>query len=201
MIIAITGSIGSGKSQAAALLAELAEAEHSDTDDICRQLLERGQPGYREVVSKWGRLFLDDEDEIDRAKLRTAVFNDTETRKQLEAILHPLVRNNIRVLYAHCAQADRILVVEVPLLFETGWHRDFDFCVTVTAPLEAVIERVVKRDGISVEQVQKILNTQMDVAEKIKRSDWVIDNSATLAEMRSQVVALYDNLMEKREGD
>ncbi len=201
MNIAITGSIGSGKSQVATLLAKLARAEHKDTDDTCRRLLEHGQQGYRQVVAKWGQRFLDDQGDIDRARLRTEVFNDTEIRKQLEAILHPLVRKDIQVLFTHCAQTDKMLVVEIPLLFETGWHKDFDFCVTVIAPPEAVVERVVARDGVSAEQVQKVLSAQMNVAEKAKQSDWVIDNSATLAEMRSQVVALYENLKEKQQGE
>lgn len=201
MNIAITGNIGSGKSRVAALLVELAEAEHRDTDDICRKLLEHGQPGYNEVVSKWGQRFLDEGGEIDRAELRRTIFNETEIRRQLEAILHPLVREYLQSLFEQCTREGKMLVVEVPLLFETGWHNDFDYCVTVTAPLEEVVERVVKRDGVPADQIRKILAAQMDIAEKVKLSDWVIDNSGSFVKMHTQVVALYKNLKEKQEGD
>lgn len=198
MIIAITGSIGSGKSRVAALLVELAEAEHRDTDDICRELLEHGQSGYNEVVNKWGRRFLDYRGEIDRAELRKTIFNEPEIRRQLEAILHPLVREYLGPLFEQCNREGKMLVVEVPLLFETGWHNDFDYCVTVTAQPDEAVARVVKRDGVPADQVRKILATQMDIAEKVKLSDWVIDNSGPITKIRTQVVALYKILKEKQ---
>lgn len=201
MIVAITGSIGSGKSKVASLLVEQTEAEHRDTDAICRHLLERGQPGYLQVVAQWGQRFLDAQGEIARTCLRKAVFNDPEIRKRLEDILHPLVRDSLQKSFVDCRRTNRFLIVEVPLLFETGWHTDFDMCVAVIAPTETVIKRVVERDGIAAEQVQQILAVQLDMAEKARLADWVIDNSGSIDKVAEQVDALAQHLKAKQQDE
>lgn len=197
MKIAITGSIGSGKSLVASLLVKILSAEHLDTDEICRQLLQKDQPGYRQVVNLWGKRFLDDLGEIDRGCLRTVIFADAEIRMQLEAILHPLVRQYLQALYENCRHSGQIMVVEVPLLFETGWQADFDICVVVVAPSDSVVERVVQRDGVPLVQIQQILAAQLDVHEKMRLADWVIDNSGSIDDLHDQVSELSIFIQEK----
>lgn len=201
MIVAITGCIGSGKSFVARHLATLLQAEHCDTDQVCRRLLEKDEAGWRGVVEHWQKRFVDDNGTIDRVKLRRQVFDDIEVRETLERILHPLVRQYLHELEGRCRQEDTSLVVEIPLLFETAWQDHFEKIVTVAAQPEQCLERVVARDKVSREQARKALEAQMDIAEKMRRSHYVIDNSRTIAETTLQVEELSRKLQVQNDDD
>ena len=189
MLIGVTGSIGSGKTLVAGLLGDLLEAPVYSSDEICRRLLEKDEAGYEGFVAKGGSKFLSDTGEIDRVLLRSALFEDEALRKQLEAILHPLVRKTLReVREAH--EPGTILIAEVPLLFECGWQSDFDSIVCVAADRSSILQRVAQRDLVKRDDVEKILEVQMDPALKIERSDWVVDNNDDINETRTQVKAL-----------
>ena len=194
MIVAVTGTIGSGKSVVANHLASLLRAEHSDADELCRELMKKERAGWQQVVARWGDWFLDADRSIDRVKLREAVFNDTDVRKDLEAILHPLVYSYITAMKEECRKNDTTLVVEIPLLFETGRQHDFEYVVTVYARPECCIERVMVRDSVSREQANKALGVQMDIDIKVKGSHYVIDNSSSHAETLTQVEDLCRRL-------
>lgn len=189
MNIGVTGSIGAGKSFVAEILTELSGGVSIDTDQVCKELLMKNGPGYEGVVRKWGTRFLVKENsEIDRAKLRETIFHDSTIRKDLENILHPLVRENIKI--AKKKLHGKLLVVEIPLLFETGWHEDFDNSLLVVAEHEVCLKRVMDRDKVGIEHVEKILDVQMSTEEKRKLADYVIDNSGEPAETRKQVEKL-----------
>lgn len=166
MNIAVTGSIGSGKSLVAKQLVSLLGAVHCDTDEICRQLMQKGEAGWEKSIEKWGRRFLDRDGSIDRKALRRAVFNDEKVRRDLEAILHPLARQHVERLKSTVVREQKDLVVEVPLLFETGWQDDFDRVITVAADPETCLHRVMKRDDVDMEQALKALAAQMSIEEK-----------------------------------
>lgn len=189
MLIGVTGSIGSGKSLVAGLLGEFLEAPVYSSDEICRRLLEKGEAGYDAFLKKQGSTFLSEAGEIDRASLRLAVFKDDMLRRQLEHILHPLVRQ-ILLEAKHSGEPGAIQIAEVPLLFECGWESDFDAVVCVMAERHGILQRVVRRDLVKREDVEKILDVQMAPALKASRSDWVIDNSSGMANTRKQVRAL-----------
>lgn len=189
MLIGVTGSIGSGKSLVAGLLGEFLEAPVYSSDEICRRLLEKGEAGYDAFLKKQGNTFLSEAGEIDRASLRLAVFKDDMLRRQLEHILHPLVRQ-ILLEAKHSGEPGAIQIAEVPLLFECGWESDFDAVVCVMAERHGILQRVVRRDLVKREDVEKILDVQMAPALKASRSDWVIDNSSGMANTRKQVRAL-----------
>ena len=197
MIVAITGNIGSGKSVVARCLTELTGAVHCDTDIICRNLLEKGQPGWLDVKKQWGTRFLSKDGTIDRKSLRTAIFEDEGIRRQLEDILHPHVRASVTDLIKRCRSERRLLIVEVPLLFEVGWQNDFDYIVTVSADKRNTLSRVITRDKVSAEHVEKILNTQMDITDKAQCSDFVIDNSGSLENTHVQVGLLKASILAK----
>lgn len=201
VIIAVTGSIGSGKSIVARELASLMDAEHCDTDLICREMMEKGQEGRRQVVALWGRRFLNDDDSIDRTKLREAIFNDSSIRQGLEEILHPLVREYLHGLIQSCRQTGKPLVIEIPLLFETGWQDEFDVTVNVSAQNHQCIDRVMKRDMVTREQAVKALEAQMDMEEKNRRSHYVIDNSGSMEKTLFQVAALKSDLQRKQDHE
>lgn len=194
MVIAVTGVIGSGKSFVARELARLMEAECCDTDVVCRDLLIRNNKGWQGVIDTWQDAFLDDEKEIDRVKLREAIFTNDEIRKELETILHPFVRQHVAYLIERCKISGKNLVVEVPLLFEVGWQCDFDSVVTVYANRSICLQRIIKRDGVSLSQAEKSFAAQMDIKEKAKRADYVIDNSGSMENTRVQLVDLFDTL-------
>jgi dephospho-CoA kinase len=195
VIIAVTGTIGSGKSVVADHLASLLQAEHCDADELCRELMEKDKAGWQQVVARWGDRFLDGSRSIDRVKLREAVFSHTDVRQELEAILHPLVYSHITVMKEKCQENDTALVVEIPLLFETGRQEDFEYVVTVYARPECCIERVMARDSVSREQAMKALDAQMDIDTKVRGSHYVIDNSASPAQTRTQVEDLGRKLL------
>lgn len=192
MIIAITGSIGSGKSGVAGYLAAISKAEHCDTDALCRELLEKNQPGWRSVVEKWGNRFVERDGSIDRSSLRIAIFEDERLRRELENMLHPHVRKAVNHLYKKLLR--QMLIVEVPLLFEVGWQDDFDCIVTVFAEREVCVQRVMARDAVPAEQAEKVYDSQMDIHEKMNRSDYIIDNSTSLENMQRQVEILYRDI-------
>lgn len=190
MIIAVTGSIGSGKSGVARELASLLQAKYCDTDSFCRRVMGKGEEGWRRAKAVWGRRFLAADGSIDRAGLREAVFNEPSVRLELEGILHPMVHEYLSDLISRCKSSGQNLVVEVPLLFETGWQDEFDTVVTVYATRSQCIDRVMKRDKVSEEQAMKVLDAQMDVQEKVRLSDYVIDNSGSEEKTHLQVEAL-----------
>ena len=174
MNIAITGSIGAGKSTVAAILAALLPAERLDADQISRRLMEVGAAGWRQLRQVFPDDFFAENGELRRAELRQAVFFDNERRRQLERVLHPLIKEELRREMAETG--DDFCLIEIPLLFEAGWQRRFDAVVTVYIPEAAGIERVIARDQVSAAQVAKILAAQLPAEEKAARADWVIDN-------------------------
>ncbi len=198
MIIAITGTIGSGKSLVSAILAKLANAVICDTDVLCRELLEKDNPGWQGVVQKWGDRYLNDDGSINKPLLREAIFENELTRKDLEDILHPHVRSRVQARISQARKDQNWLLVEIPLLFETGWQEDFDCVITVFANQTVSLERVVQRDGVSPEQVIKTIASQMDIEMKKKLADYVIDNSEAQEKTARQVEALFAALQENK---
>jgi len=145
------------------------------------------------MIATWGDRYLTEDGEIDRRRLRTAVFAERKVRTVLEEILHPLVRAEL--LRAKAASgASPLLLAEVPLLFECGWEADFDYIVCVTAPSEVARQRVVERDAVGPAEVERISTTQMNSTLKAARSDWVIENSGSLEQTRIEVARLAAQL-------
>jgi len=197
VIIAVTGSIGSGKSNVGRRLAMLMQAEHCDVDHICRELMAKGGEGWQRVITTWGLRFQADDGSLDRVKLREAIFTEPSIRLELENILHPLVHEHLHDLISRCKKNGKALVAEIPLLFETGWQDEFDTVVTVSATRSQCIDRVMTRDKVSRDQAIKALDAQMDMDEKIRHSDYVIDNSGSEEKTHLQVEALSLDLLRK----
>lgn len=195
MLIGVTGSIGSGKSLVARLLGELLPAPVYISDEICRFQLQKGETGYNAFIGIWGNRFLSKSGEIDRVVLRAAVFDDDDIRRQLEEILHPLVRQTLLDLKRESDPCS-MHIAEVPLLFECGWQSDFDTTVCVVAKRQTVLRRVVQRDSVKQADVEKILNLQMDPEARAEQSDWVVDNNGSIDETTRQVAALVKPLAE-----
>lgn len=189
MIIGVTGTVGSGKSGVATMLAGSLQCPLVDTDAICRRLLASGQPAWQELKKRWPGFFTH-KGELDRVRLREAVFTDHQVRLGLEEILHPLVRLEVGDKITWVREAGSDLLVEVPLLFEVGWQNDVDYVISVYAPEELSVVRVGRRDRVSSDQVRAILGAQLPAGEKARRADWVVDNSGLWASSFLQVAHL-----------
>ncbi len=194
MNIAVTGGLGSGKSTASRILAVAISAEHLDTDQLCRQQMQEGKLGFERFCRVFGNRFLFPNGSLNRQRLRQAVFTDSGIKRELESILHPLVREEVGDYHLHCCAAGKDLVVEVPLLFEVGWHHDFAVWVVVHASEELCCSRVTIRDGMTSGEIQRVFATQLALSEKLKLAHFVIDNSGTFVSMVQQVAWLGKNL-------
>lgn len=198
IILGLTGSIGMGKSTTAALFAE----EGVPVFDADAAVARMYQPGG-EAVPLIERAFPGTTSEtagVDRAKLTAALQADPSKFETLNAIVHPLVGNARRRFFSEAEQAGAPLVVlDVPLLFETGQHDQVHHVVVVSAPETVQRERVLARPGMSVEKFEAILARQTPDADKRAQADHVIDTSQGIEHARAQVRALLDEL--RTDGD
>jgi dephospho-CoA kinase len=186
--VGLTGGIASGKTEVARLFSELG-IPVIDADRIARELVEPGTDAYAEVVRTFGKDVVSAEGPLDRKRLRDIVFDDPGQRKQLEAILHPRVRDEIVRRVADLAAPYCLIVI--PLLVESGMQDLVDRVLVVTASPEVRIERVVARDGISADQARSIMDAQADEELRIGEADDVLNNEGDRAELRDAVSALH----------
>lgn len=188
--LGLTGSIASGKSTALRAFAELGVPVFS-SDEVVHEL-------YRgEAVAPIEALFpgATRDGEVDRAELSRQLVAAPDKLKPLEAIVHPLVRARIaRFLAESEAAGTALAVVDIPLLYETGYAYGLDKVAVTAAPDRILRERALARPGMTVEKLEAILARQLPQAEKIKRADYVIDTSGAVADTRNAVAALVETL-------
>ncbi|MFT5698870.1 MAG: dephospho-CoA kinase [Desulforhopalus sp.] len=201
MNIAITGGYGSGKSCVSRLLTSYLSATFTNTDLLCRILLEPDEDGFIQLQKVFGDKFISCSGTLDRALLRHAAFTDSTVKEQLEKILHPLVRDRVRDQIIVCKEQDRFLVVEVPLLFEVGWQDDFDITVLVRVDSQTSIQRAVKRDAIEIEEAERIIGMQLPMSCKEPLVDYIIDNNDTFTSTVQQTAWLATLLCNKKSWD
>ena len=188
--VALTGGIGSGKSEAGAIFANLG-AIVVDSDVLAREVIERGSTGFDEVVSAFGDQILKN-GEIDRAKLASIVFEDESKRKTLENIIHPKIREKFEDI-ARNANSSDILINLIPLLVETNGAKNFDRVIAISAPVDIRKQRLLNR-GMKEHEISKRLDSQVSDTEREKVADFVLINSGTLGELQSEVETLYEKL-------
>jgi dephospho-CoA kinase len=187
--IALTGGIGSGKSAVGEIFDELG-AIVIDSDQLSRDVIERGKPGFDEVVARFGDVILVD-GEISRSKLAEIIFVDEKARKDLESIIHPRVREIAERVVAR-APEDAIVINEIPLLFETQGQGRFDLVITVEANDESRTKRLIDR-GLKSYQIEKRISAQASRAERESISDYVIENDEGLEELERKVRRLWED--------
>ncbi len=195
--IAITGTIGAGKSLVGADLAESLQADLVKADDLARCLMEKGRQGYNSFVDCYGNAYLDAKGEIDRKKLRKAITLSTAIKKKLEELLHPPVKEEILKICSEKRSIGKHVIFEIPLLFEVGWQEHFDLIIAVYTDRTVNKKRLMDRDNIDEGYVEKLLNLQMSAEQKAELSDVVINNSKSYEETRAQLVALAGEIKEK----
>lgn len=195
MRLGLTGGLGSGKSRVAEALAGLGAAV-VDADQLAREAVAPGTPGWRAVIAAFGREYLLPDGSLDRRKLGRLVFAEPEARRRLEAIVHPEVR---RLLQARAEILEKagaqVVVLEIPLLYEAGFEVEVDKVAAVYAPVEVRVARTMARDGLGAEEVHRRLAAQLSGEEQARRADYVIDNSGAWEETQRQVERLWKEIL------
>lgn len=195
--VGLTGGIGSGKSAAAAIFAELG-VPVVNADQVAREVVEPGQPALDQIAAHFGASLLDSDGRLDRRQLREIVFNDPAQKRWLEALLHPLIRSRIIDQLGRLSTPYAIL--ESPLLFESGQRELVACAVVVDVDEQTQLCRTTARDGVDLAQARRILAAQMDRPTRRAQADYLIDNSGDLLALRLQVEALHRQLLGRAVG-
>lgn len=194
LVVGLTGGIASGKSTVSRMFVE-AGIPVICADELARRAVKVGSSGLAEIRCVFGDEVFDSQGELDRAAMARVVFHHADRRQLLESIIHPRVaEEKDRRLQELERQGHSVAIVDVPLLFETGWDRSVDMVIVVTVSRETQLERLRARDGMSQEEAQSRLAAQMPIDEKAERADRVVENSGSVEHTREQVEALVKEL-------
>lgn len=193
MIIGLTGGIGSGKSAVSDCFEALGVTV-VDADIVAREVVEPGCLALEAIADHFGQGILTPEGALDRAGLRTLIFADASERKWLEALLHPLIRDEITRQLSQSNAPYSIL--SSPLLLETDQHTLVDRVLVVDVPVEVQLARTVQRDSNSVEQVKAIIDAQSSRDHKQQKADDIILNIGTIESLKDEVLTLHKRYLQ-----
>lgn len=196
-VIVITGGVASGKTTVAQMLADLG-GEVISADVLAREVLQKGSPGWREVVALWGPEILTPSGEINRAALGRKVFADERERRRLEKITHPRISVLIKERLSGARQRAPFVVLEIPLYFETGQVLPASEVWVVYADRATQLSRLMERSRLSREEAEARLKAQWPLEKKRALADRVIDNSNGLEATRQQVRQALTLFLEKQ---
>ena len=195
MKVGLTGGIGAGKSTVADMFSKLG-AVVIRSDELARQVIEPNTTGFQKVLSRFGNQILQENGSIDRTKLAQIVFNDQSALKDLEEIIHPLVRNKTNELIESQTQ-ETIVVNEVPLLLEKKMEKMFDFLVVVISSEKNRINRLQKR-GISEPEAKKRMSLQVSDEARKSSADFLITNDGNIDQLEADVAKVWQALLERK---
>jgi dephospho-CoA kinase len=199
LLVGLTGNIASGKSTVARQFADRG-ATIIDADVLARQAVEPGSDGLARIVDRWGADVLDDDGQLDRAALRIRVFPDHDELEALNDIVHPEVtRRRDRLVAEARERGDRVVVCDLPLLFERHLAGEFHRIVLVDAPRPLRLERLMRDRHLDETDALDMIAAQMPAELKRARADFVIDNTGTLAALDAKVTPVWVAL--EREAD
>ena len=196
LVVALTGGIGSGKSTVGQIFAQLG-AIVIDSDQLARDVIERGSIGFNEVVAKFGDEILKN-GEIDRQILASLIFKDPAKRSELEQITHPLIRKAFAKVVSS-ASPDSIVINQIPLLVESNHDYKFDHIITVSASESIRSERLIKR-GLTNDQIKQRMGAQATDQMREAIADSVIVNEKNEQELTDQVEKIWEQLLSKNVG-
>ncbi len=188
LMVGLTGGIGSGKSTVARMFKN-EEAYVIDFDHLACLVVEPDKPAWRDIIEYFGPEILSPDGKLNRSALAELVFSDEKSRKALERFTHPRIFEEGDALINAIKRKDpsSVVIMDIPLLFEFDLNKRFDKIILVYVTIAIQIERVVKRDGLSTEEVEKRLNAQIPIEEKRALSDYIIGNEGSINETRDQV--------------
>jgi dephospho-CoA kinase len=190
--VALTGGIGSGKSTVSSIFQALG-VPIIDADVISRSIVQPGKPCLNAIIDEFGEELLNTRDELDRNKLRTIIFNDSEAKRKLEDILHPAIYQEIdrqvsNIDYPYC-------LIAIPLLIETQATDKFGRILLVDVPEEIQLTRASERDKTSIRSISEIINKQASREQRLKYADDIIDNSVKIEELNDVVEKLHNQYL------
>ena len=189
VVIGLTGGIGTGKSTVSQILKEK-KFPVIDLDIISHEVIKFPKV-VEKIVENFGKEVLEYNNTgnwiISREKLGRVIFGNREKRVILNSIMHPEILHIMREKILECKKENKIIFVEIQLLFEVQWEKEFDYILLVSAEKETQIKRILSRDNRSKEEALNIINSQMSLDEKKKRSDYVIENDGNIQDLEKKV--------------
>jgi dephospho-CoA kinase len=200
MKVALTGNAASGKTTLARIWAREGIPVIS-ADDLARDAVAPGTPGLAAVLAAFGPQVLRGDGTLDRDALRALVFQDSSLRKRLEEIVHPIIAAlREERMEREAAMGNRLVVAEIPLLFEVGLEGEFDVVVLVDAPYRERLRRLTQLRGLEEEEARRILDAQMPSEVKLPRASYVIHNAGSQEDLAIRALALLDLLRARAAG-
>jgi len=194
--VGLTGNIASGKSHATQVFAELG-AHVIDADSIAHELLLPGTETYLGVLQAFGPDILLQDRTVDRRKLGRIIFRDTSKRLLLNSLIHPEVRAEVlrRMADQENVSAAGIIIVDAALMIESGFYKQFDKIIVVYCDAGLQLQRVIARDGLTVEEARDRMASQIPMEERLTYADYRIETSGTFRQTREQIEAIYRDLI------
>lgn len=197
-LIGLTGGFGTGKTTAARMFKRLG-AKVIDADKITHNLLAINSRVYKKIVLKFGKQLLDKNSALNRAKLAKVVFSNSGELKAYLKIIHPEIKkiiryqlNSLKNKFRHC-----VVVLDAPLLIETGLHKEMDELVVVEASKKNQIKRLRKKFGFKRPDILSRIKFQLPLSKKIRMADYIIDNNSTLEDTQRQVKQAWNSVLKK----
>lgn len=185
--VALTGGIASGKSAVCDFFTEL-EIIVIDADIVAREVVEPDSFALQQIESYFGSSVIQKDGTLNRALLRSIVFEDEQERQWLNDLLHPLIRQSMQ---QQREQATSIYTISaIPLLFETGQHTQYDRVLVIDCPLELQIQRLIQRDNINQQQAHDMINSQASREQRLSIADDIILNNSDLQSLQQQAIKL-----------
>lgn len=199
VVIGLTGGIASGKSTVSNMIRKQG-IRVIDADKIAREVVEIGKPAYEQIVKTFGQDILHEDKTINREKLGTLIFSEENKRQQLNQIVHPAVREEmLKQTEEEKAHQAKIVVLDIPLLFESKLTYMVDKTIVVYVDEETQLKRLMKRNSYSEEEAKIRIGSQLPLKEKVMLADEIIHNQGSIEETRAQVHELINKLIRKEE--
>jgi dephospho-CoA kinase len=197
LLVGLTGGMGSGKSLAAKFFLEQG-AHIIDADQLSRELVRPGYPALKEIVDTFGENILEPSGNLDREALAKIIFDNTEHKSALEAILHPkvIVREQEKYLSISASDPSAIVIVDAALLIESGNYKNVDKVIVVQSREEQQIQRILSRGFKNYDQAIARIKSQMSFEEKSKYADYILDNQSQVEDLRLKVQEMYAKLLD-----
>lgn len=198
LVIGLTGGSGTGKGCVCSIFEEYG-IPSIDTDKTSRLVCDVGKPCLSELVKLFGSSILNDDGSLNRPALASIAFSDTEKHKLLNKTTHFYILNEVRSwLELQKSDGKIAAIVDAPLLYESGFDTECDLVIAVTAPIDTRIQRILSRDGITLEQAELRLSKQHPDLFYTKKADYVISNGGSLDDLKKQIDAVFNDLKERK---
>ncbi|WP_027339347.1 dephospho-CoA kinase [Halonatronum saccharophilum] len=196
MRIGLTGGIATGKSSVADILKDLG-AYVVDADKLAHRLMSKGQILWEKVVKEFGQGVLDSKGEIDRGTLGEVIFSDPKKKEVLDNLVHPVIVEAIKSKVKKIEGESKLVVAEVPLLFEVGMQDFFDEILVVWVEEQIQLMRLMKRNSLTYDEAKKRIGSQMNLEDKVKKADYIIENNGDYKDLKNKIFEFWDIIVKK----